>query len=255
MRPWTIFLIVFAVTFAMTTQAAGADEERRDGKTLATYARPFGPLRQSRSVVVAKHGMVATSHPLAAQTGLAVLQQGGNAADAAIATCAVLGVVEPMSCGLGGDVFVIYWDNKTQRLYGLNGSGRSPFALSRDVFTKRALDQIPIEGPLAWSVPGCVDGWDMLRERFGSRSWGDLLAAAIATADDGFAVSARIADRPPARQAAIAAVLRIGQKADHRVRAQRLEERAGRAFRGRHGRGVPRRLVIPGLTAACTSHR
>ena len=193
MRSLAILLVLFAVTFAMTTQAAGADKEKPDGKTLATYARPTGPLRQSRSVVLAKHGMVATSHPLAAQTGLAVLQQGGNAADAAIATCAVLGVVEPMSCGLGGDLFVIYWDNKTQRLYGLNGSGRSPFALSRDVFARRALDQIPVEGPLAWSVPGCVDGWDMLRERFGSRSWADLLAAAIATADDGFAVSELIA--------------------------------------------------------------
>ncbi len=193
MRPWTIVLILFTVTFAMTTQATGADEER-DGKTLATYARPTGPLRQSRSVVLAKHGMVATSHPLAAQAGLAVLQQGGNAADAAIATCAVLGVVEPMSCGLGGDLFVIYWDNKTQQLYGINGSGRSPFALSRDVFAKRGLDRIPIEGPLAWSVPGCLDGLDMLRGRFGTRSWADLLAAAIATADDGFAVSELIAE-------------------------------------------------------------
>src|SRR5437016_2247664 len=92
----------------------------------AGYDRPSGPARQSRSVVVAKHGMVATSQPLAALAGLDVLKRGGNAADAAIAVNAALGVVEPMSCGVGGDLFVIYWDAKTQKLYGLNASGRSP---------------------------------------------------------------------------------------------------------------------------------
>src|SRR5688572_33368645 len=99
----------------------------------AGYDRPVGDSKQSRSVVVAKNGIVATSHPLAAQAGLDVLKAGGNALDAAIATNAMLGVVEPASCGIGGDLFAIYWDSKTQKLYGLNASGRSPFTLNRDV--------------------------------------------------------------------------------------------------------------------------
>src|SRR5690606_12681359 len=124
----------------------------------AAYDRPGGNARKSRSAVVAKHGMVATSEPLAAQVGLDILKAGGNAVDAAIATNAMLGLVEPMSCGIGGDLFVLYWDAKSKQLYGLNASGRSPYALTRDVFQEKGLKQIPTEGPLSWSVPGCVDG-------------------------------------------------------------------------------------------------
>jgi gamma-glutamyltranspeptidase / glutathione hydrolase len=137
--------------------------------------------------------MVATSHPLAAQAGLDILKAGGNALDAAIATNAMLGVVEPASCGIGGDLFAIYWDNKTQQLYGLNASGRSPFTLTREVFQKKQLDQIPLYGPLSWSVPGCVSGWDALSKRFGTKPWSELLAASIATAEEGFPVSEVIA--------------------------------------------------------------
>src|SRR5688500_5620021 len=124
---------------------------------------------QSRSVSIASRGMVATSHPHASQAGLEILKSGGNAADAAIAASAMLAVVEPMSCGIGGDLFVIYWDAKTQKLYGLNASGRSPYKLTRQVFADKGLDQIPDEGPLSWSVPGCVSGWETLRARFGTR--------------------------------------------------------------------------------------
>ena len=159
----------------------------------AGFDRPVGDTGQSRSVVLAKRGMVATSHPLAAQAGLDVLKQGGTAADAAVAVNAMLGVVEPMSCGIGGDLFAIYWDNKTQKLYGLNASGRSPYKLNREVFADRGLDQIPNEGPLAWSVPGCVSGWEALLDRFGSRSLDDLLAPAIFAAEDGFPVTEVIA--------------------------------------------------------------
>ncbi len=137
--------------------------------------------------------MVATSHPLAAQAGLDVLRAGGNAADAAIAANAMLGVVEPMSCGIGGDLFAIYWDSKTQRLYGLNASGRSPYALSRKVFAERNLKTIPFHGPLSWSVPGCVSGWHMLADRFGTRPLADLLEPSAQTAEDGFPVSEVIA--------------------------------------------------------------
>src|SRR5688572_16794502 len=107
--------------------------ERGSRTYAAGFERPVGDPHQSRSVVVAKHGIVATSHPLAAQAGLDVLKAGGNAIDAAIATNAMLGLVEPASCGIGGDLFTIYWDSKTQKLYGLNASGRSPFTLNRDV--------------------------------------------------------------------------------------------------------------------------
>ena len=159
----------------------------------AGFDRPSGEPQQGRSVVVAQHGIVATSQPLASQAGLDVLKRGGNAADAAVAAGAVLGVVEPMSCGIGGDLFVIYWDNKTKKLYGLNASGRSPYELTRDVFAKQGLSQIPDHGPLSWSVPGCVSGWSDLVQRFGSRPLTELLEPAIGYAEDGFPVSEIIA--------------------------------------------------------------
>ncbi|MCH8923960.1 MAG: gamma-glutamyltransferase, partial [Planctomycetes bacterium] len=144
-------------------------------------------------MVVAEHGIVAASVPLAAQVGLDILKSGGNAADAAIATNAMLGLTEPMSCGIGGDVFVIYWDNKTQKLYGLNGSGRSPYKLSRDVFKKKGLTSIPGQSLLSWSVPGCVAGWEDLRARFGTKSMAEILEPAIDYAENGFPVCELIA--------------------------------------------------------------
>lgn len=157
------------------------------------YDRPAKYPQQSRSVIVSKNGMVATSQPLAAQAGLDVLKSGGNAVDAAIATNAMLGVVEPMSCGIGGDLFVIYWDNATKKLYGLNASGRSPYLLTREVFRQKELKQIPEVGPLSWSVPGCVDGWETLRAKFGTRRLAELLQPAINTAEEGYPVSEIIA--------------------------------------------------------------
>jgi len=157
------------------------------------YERPAGNPSQSRSVVIAANGLVATSQPLAAQVGLDVLQAGGTAADAAIATNAMLGLVEPMSCGIGGDLFVIYWDNQTQKLYGLNASGRSPYSLNRDVFQKMGLDEIPVTGPLSWSVPGCVDGWNMLHDKFGRLPLSQILKPSVEYASNGFPVSEIIA--------------------------------------------------------------
>ena len=147
---------------------------------------------QSRSMVVATNGIVATSQMLAAQVGLDVLKSGGNAIDAAIATNAMLGLVEPMNCGVGGDLFVIYWDAKTKSLHGLNASGRSPQSLTMEIFQEKGLDSIPIEGPLNWSVPGCVDGWHLLLDRFGSRSLAELLEPSIQYADEGFPVTETI---------------------------------------------------------------
>lgn len=159
----------------------------------AGFDRPVGDPGQSRSVVISTNGMVATSHPLAAQVGLDILKAGGNAADAAIATSAMMGLVEPMSCGIGGDLFVIYWDAKTETLQGLNASGRSPYSLNREVFKEQGLDEIPIHGVLPWSVPGCVDGWDALRNKFGSMSFEQTLRPSIDYAETGFPVTQIIA--------------------------------------------------------------
>lgn len=157
------------------------------------YVRPAPNGRQSRSAVIAQNGIVATSQPLAAEVGLDILKAGGNAADAAIAANAAMGLMEPMSCGIGGDLFVIYWDAKSQKLYGLNASGRSPYQLTRQVFADRGLSQIPATGPLAWSVPGCVDGWAELNRRFGTLPLKTLLQPSINYAETGFPVSEIIA--------------------------------------------------------------
>ena len=158
------------------------------------HDRPSGPLHKTRSAVMARQGMAATSQPLATATAIRVLQQGGNAIDAAIAANAVLGVVEPMSCGLGGDLFAIVWDSRTGKLVGLNASGRSPAASSIDLYKSKGVSAIPTFGPLSWSVPGCVDGWDELRKRFGTKPWSELLGPAIDYAENGFPVSEIIAD-------------------------------------------------------------
>src|SRR5438270_712970 len=149
---------------------------------------PAAP-RGGRSVTVATHGMVAASHPLAAQIGLDVLMSGGNAIDAALATNAALGLMEPTMCGIGGDLYAIVWDAKTQKLYGLNASGRSPYKATREYFAGKGLKQIPNIGPLSWSVPGCVDGWDQLRQRFGTMSLEQVLEPSIHYAEEGFPVS------------------------------------------------------------------
>jgi gamma-glutamyltranspeptidase/glutathione hydrolase len=139
-------------------------------------------------VTVANNGIVATSHPLAAQVGLDVLKNGGNAVDAAIATSAAMGLMEPMSCGIGGDLFAIVWDAKTQKLYGLNANGRAPLKATRQLFKDKGLDEIPITGPLSWSVPGCVDGWDQLQKKFGTKNLSELLAPSVRYAKEGVAV-------------------------------------------------------------------
>ena len=162
-------------------------------ESLCGYDRPAGDVHQSRSAVLARHAMVATSQPLATQVGLEVLRGGGNAVDAAIAANAMLTVVEPMSCGIGGDLFALYWDAASGRLYGLNASGRSPGGLTAQRIREAGHHEMPLHGPLSWSVPGCVSGWSALQERFGCRSLRENLQPAIATAREGFAVSQIIA--------------------------------------------------------------
>ncbi len=151
--------------------------------------RPFGKARAGRSPVLARHGMVATSQPLAAQAGLRILQQGGNAYDAAVATAAVLAVVEPMMTGPGGDVFMLAHDAGSGRLLGLNGSGFSPAAASPRPLEQRGLDAIPVTGPLSITVPGAVDAWAEIIDKHGKLTLAEVLAPAIAYAEEGFAVS------------------------------------------------------------------
>ena len=133
--------------------------------------------------------MVAASQPLAAQVGLDILKAGGNAIDAAVAVNAMLGLVEPNMNGAGGDLFAIVWDASTEQLYGLNATGRAPYEINRQVFARQGLDRVPGGGPLTWTVPGAVDGWDQLLERFGTMDFADVLAPAIRYARQGFPVS------------------------------------------------------------------
>ena len=147
--------------------------------------RPFA----TRSQVIAQHGIAATSHPLATQIALDILKQGGNAVDAAIAANAALGLMEPTSCGIGGDLFAVLWIDKEQKLYGLNASGRSPYALTLEEFKKRNVKQIPLVGPLPVSVPGAVDGWFELHEKFGKLAMERILEPAIHYAREGFPVT------------------------------------------------------------------
>ena len=161
--------------------------------SLMAQDRITGSLEVTRSEVLATNGMVATSHPLATQIGLQVLKDGGNAIDAAIAANAALGLMEPTGCGIGGDLFAIVWDAGAQALYGLNASGRSPQAMTLAKLRDKGLESIPSLGPLPVSVPGAVDGWFSLHERFGSVPMADLLAPAIEYAENGFPLTQLIA--------------------------------------------------------------
>ena len=157
------------------------------------FDRITGEPFASRSEVIGTNGMVATSHPLATQIGLDVLKSGGNAVDAAIAANAALGLMEPTGNGIGGDLFAIVWDAKTKKLYGLNASGPAPKSLSIEYFKENNLEKIPAYGPLPVSVPGAVDGWVKLHERFGNKKFSTLFEPTIAYAIDGFPVSELIA--------------------------------------------------------------
>jgi len=171
-------LLLVTLLFTICIQA----QDRITGESFAT-----------RSEVLGQNGMVATSHPLATQIGLDILKDGGNAIDAAIAANAALGLMEPTGCGIGGDLFAIVWDAKTQKLYGLNASGRSPQALTLEYFEEKGMTKIPSLGPLPVSVPGAVDGWFELHKKFGTKPMTDILAPAIDYAEKGFPLTELIA--------------------------------------------------------------
>src|SRR3984957_4611647 len=143
---------------------------------------------QGRSMVVSRGGIVATESPLASQAGAMILARGGNAIDAAVAANAVVGVVEPMMNGMGGDLFVIVYEAKTGKLYGLNASGWAPAKLSIEFLHDKGEDNMPQHGIDSATVPGVVDGWSRLLSRFGTKKFPDVLAPAIHFAKDGFPV-------------------------------------------------------------------
>jgi gamma-glutamyltranspeptidase/glutathione hydrolase len=156
------------------------------------YDRVTGEMFASRSEVLAQQGMAATSQPLATQVALDILKKGGSAVDAAIAANAVLGLVEPTGCGIGGDLYAIVWQQDKQQLFGLNASGRSPASLSLETLKAQG-NKIPSYGPLPVSVPGAVDGWFELHNKFGTLPMKELLSPAINYAEKGFPVSELIA--------------------------------------------------------------
>ena len=194
-RAATVSFVAVVLAFIGATSAAqqpgfGGRGQRSQEQGLGSgYSRPARSAHGSRSEVIAPYGMVAASQPLAVQVGIDILKAGGNAIDAAVAVNAMLGLVEPHMNGVGGDLFAILWDAKTERLYALNATGRAPYRLNRDVFKARGLDRVPGSGPLSWTVPGAVDGWDQLLTRFGTMNFEQVLAPVIAYARDGFPVS------------------------------------------------------------------
>lgn len=163
-------------------QSASFGQDRLTGKNFAT-----------RSEVIASNGMVASSHPLATLIGVDILKNGGTAVDAAIGVNAALGLMEPTGSGIGGDLFAIVWDAKTEKLHGINASGRSPKSLTLEYFKEKNIESIPATGPLPVSVPGCVDGWFELHRKFGQMPMKDILAPSIKYAEEGFPVTELIA--------------------------------------------------------------
>lgn len=177
----TLILLLSGLVVSMTAAAQGFD-------------RPVGKPFASRSEVIARNGMAATSQPLATQIAIDVLQKGGSAVDAAIAANAALGLMEPTGCGIGGDLFAIVWDAEKKELTGLNASGRAPQSLTLQHFRDLGMTSIPYLGPLPVTVPGAVDGWYELHGRYGKLPMAELLQPAIRYADEGFPVTEFIAN-------------------------------------------------------------
>jgi gamma-glutamyltranspeptidase/glutathione hydrolase len=173
---------ILSVIISVTVPLLIFSQDRITGRDFAT-----------RSEVIARNGMAATSQPLATQVALDILKKGGSAIDAAIAADALLGLVEPTGSGVGGDLFAIIWSAEKGKLYGLNASGKSPRSLKLEYFKEKGYEFIPSYGPLPVSVPGCVDGWFEMHEMFGRLPMKDILQPAISYAREGFPVTELIA--------------------------------------------------------------
>src|SRR5438309_9816205 len=167
---WLVTGLALCVAGLLTQTASGQDRN------------------QGRSMVISKNGIVAAESPLAAQAGVRILESGGNAVDSAIATNAMMGVVEPMMNGIGGDLFAIVYDAKANKIYGLNASGWDPSGLTIEFLQKQGLRDMPQKGINSVTVPGAVDGWQKMSEKFGRKKLSEDLGSAIATARSGFPV-------------------------------------------------------------------
>jgi gamma-glutamyltranspeptidase / glutathione hydrolase len=178
-------LALAVLGLAMTAPNADAQQ--------TPLAAPGIERAQTRSMVITQDGIVAAESPLASQAGVQILRNGGNAVDAAIAANAVMGVVAPMSNGIGGDLFVMYYDAKTGKLYGLNASGWAPAGLNAQFLRDKGFRDMPQRGIYSATVPGAVDGWDKLLSRFGTKKFPEVLAPAIHIAEQGFPVTEWIA--------------------------------------------------------------
>jgi gamma-glutamyltranspeptidase/glutathione hydrolase len=223
--------------------------------------RPAGNARGTRSVALARNGMIATSQALASAAGLKALQDGGNAIDAAITAAAVLAVVEPSMNGIGGDLLAIVWDAKTKRIYALDATGRSAHTATPEEFVKRGLKDMPGSGPLPVDVPGVVDGWHQLLTRFGTISLSAALQPAIKYARDGFPVQEIMADdwadsakRLAQDPAAAATFLPNGQAPKHgdlfaNPRLARTLELVAKGGRDEFYKGTIARAIIADMRA------
>src|SRR5438045_429707 len=180
-----LLLVAFAL-FAMMTPGVIGQEDSSPTKHLKVVP--------GRSKVATRYGIVAASQPLAARAGVQILERGGNAIDAAIATNAVMGLVEPHFDGIGGDLFAIFYEARSGKLYGLNSGGWAPSGLTPALLRSKGLTKMPASGIFSVTVPGAVAGWEAMRSRFGRLPLSDLLAPAVFYADNGFPVSEVIAD-------------------------------------------------------------
>jgi gamma-glutamyltranspeptidase/glutathione hydrolase len=184
------FRIVVALLLVLAMTSSPFDAQQIPRKPpVAPVDRPTG-----RSMVITQEGIVAAESPLASQAGVEMLKRGGNAIDAAIAANAVMGVVAPMSNGIGGDLFVIVYEAKTGKLYGLNASGWAPAAQNAKLLRDKGLDKMPLRGIQSVTVPGVIDGWQKLASRFGKKKLAELLAPAIRVAEKGFPVTEWVAN-------------------------------------------------------------
>ncbi len=182
-------VLVLVAGLMLTLAAIGV---RVQGLPQREGASPAAPV-VGRSVVATTLGIVAASQPLAARAGVQILERGGNAIDAAIAANATIGLMEPTGNGLGGDLFILYYEAKTETVHGLNASGWAPSGLTPEFLAAKGIKQMPQRGIYSVTVPGVVAGWDAMRTRFGTKPFSELLAPAIYYADNGFPVSEVIA--------------------------------------------------------------
>lgn len=239
---WILTGIIFVAAIYANSSSAAGNGDRYVGASFAT-----------RAPAIAQHGMAATMQPLASGIALDILKKGGTAVDAAIAANAALGLMEPVSCGIGGDLFAIVWDPKTHHLYGYNGSGRAPMGRNlADLVAKlNGAQVIPAFGSLPVTIPGAVDGWYALHERFGKLPMPELLAPAIAYARDGFPVSQFIAALWAANMAALAGSPEVEefQNAERTYLIDGEPPRQGQIFRNPGLAGTYQKLSAGGRDA------